>query len=716
MSDKPTFFSELKRRNVYKVAVAYAVVSWLIIQIATQVFPFFEIPNWAVRLVVILLILGFPVALVLSWAFEITPEGIKRETEVSPNESITAHTGRKLVVLTVILAVVAAGLFAWQMSRGLGFTRLETVGAAANSPPKQDGKPTASPRTDGLAAAQPPTPVPEKSIAVLPFENFSDDKQNAFFADGVQDEILTDLAKIADLKVISRTSVMQYKDTAKRNLPEIAQALKVAHILEGSVQRASNHVRVNAQLIDARTDAHLWAQRFDGDLADVFAIQTEIAQKIADQLQAVLSPKEQAALAAKPTKDPAAYDLYLRAKEIDHSSTTPLAAQMQEEIQLLEQAVARDPNFVPALCLMARTHLETYWFNYDHTDARLNQAKTAIDAAARLQPDSGEVHFARALLYYWGGRDYAPALAELNLARRTLPNDGNVVYFIGAVERRQGLWEDSIRHMEEALKLDPQNGSIVSELTGSYAAGKRYPDAARVMDEGLRWKPKDFVFEFTRASLERDARADLRPLQSMLSDDSAGTADQDTVAAARMFLAMDQRDFAAAKRALADYKSPDFANAGFITPREMCEGQIAQDTGQAAAAQSALLVARERASATVAKRPNDAKALAILGYIDARLGRKTEAVREGEHATELLPVEKDSLDGPAILGYLASIYVRVEQPDRSLDLLERVAPMPWGPSYGDLKLNNDWDPLRSNPRFQKLVASLAPKDLPAPNK
>jgi TolB-like protein/Flp pilus assembly protein TadD len=679
--------------------VAYAVVSWLIIQIATQVFPFFEIPNWAVRLVVILLILGFPIALVLSWAFEITPEGIKRESKVSPEESITHHTGRKLVGLTIVVAVLAAGLFAYQWLRP--------------AHRQMEGGAPATPGKDGLAGARPSTPIPEKSIAVLPFENFSDDKQNAFFADGVQDEILTDLAKIADLKVISRTSVMQYKDTAKRNLPEIAAALKVAHILEGSVQRAANHVRVNAQLIDARSDAHLWAQRFDGDLADVFAIQTEIAQKIADQLQAVLSPKEQAALAAKPTKDTAAYDLYLRAKEIAHGTTSFLTHPIEEQIHLLDQAVALDPAFVPALCLLARSHLQFYWFNYDHTDARLNKAKKAIDTAALLQPDAGEVHFARALLYYWGSRDYAPALAELSLAHRAMPNDGNVVYFIGVVGRRQGLWEDSVRHMEDALKLDPQNGSIVGELEGTYAAGKRYSDAARVLEDALRWKPNDFIFQSALGDIDRQARADLRRSQSALFGDSSKTADQDTVAISRMSLALDERDFAAAKKALADYKDPDLASAGFITPRELYEGQIAQGTGDVAAAQSAFRIARERAAVTVAKRPTDAKALSILGYIDARLGRKDDAVREGERAKDLLPVQKDSLDGPVILTGLASIYVRAGQPDRALDVLERVAPMPWGPSYGDLKLSDDWDSLRSKPRFQKIVASLAPKNLAA---
>ena len=683
------FFSELKRRNVYKVAVAYAIVSWLLIQAASILFPTYEAPPWVMKVFVAVVVLGFPVALTLAWAFEITPEGIKRAEDVSPNESITRTTGRKLVGITTALAVIAAGLFAFQFLR-----------------PKAP--------VVALSAVVVAPAIPEKSIAVLPFENLSDDKQNAYFTDGVQDEILTDLAKIADLKVISRTSVMQYKDTAKRDLPEIAQALKVAHVLEGSVQRLANRVRVNAQLIDARTDAHLWAERYDRDLADVFAIQSEIAQKIADQLQAVLSPKEKAAIAAKPTNNIAAYDLYLRAKEIDQTLGTG-AEETKQEVALLDDAVARDPTAVPAFCLLARAHLNLYWFNYDHTPARLELARKALDAAARLQPDAGEVHLTRAVFYYWGSRDYAPALAELALARRFLPNDSIVLKFLGFVERRQGRWEEATHDFEEALKLDPRNGNNVADLAGTYMARKRYGEAARVLDDGLRWKPHEFVFESMRAHVDRLRSADLRRLQSVLAGEYPKTADSD-LAQNRLSLALIQRDFRAAEKALLDYKGADFAARRSITPREVYEGVVARGLGELEKAQSSFLAARDRAAATVAKRPDDAKALMILAEIDARLGRKEEAVREGEHAAELLPVAKDAFEGPEIQTRLAALYGQVGQPDRALDLLARVAQMPGGPTYGDLKLDLDWDPLRGDPRFEKIVASLAPKDLPAGSK
>ena len=686
------FFAELKRRNVYKVAVAYAVAAWLLIQVATQVFPFFEIPNWAVRLVVVLLALGFPVALILAWAFEITPEGIKRESEIEAGQSITHRTGRKLVALTAVLAVIAAGLFVFQ------FLRRNPI--APRSPSEEL-------RRDKESEAAPAS-IPAKSIAVLPFENLSSDKDNAYFTDGVQDEILTDLAKIADLKVISRTSVMQYKDAAKRNLPDIAQALKVAHVLEGSVQRAEHRVRVTAQLIDARTDAHLWAQRYDGDLSDVFAIQSEIAQKIADQLQAVLSPKERTAIADKPTSDLAAYDLYLRAVQLEHG--TKADPDLRERFRLLEDATARDPSFVPALCALAQAHLHMYWFNLDHTEARLAQAKKAIDAAERLKPDAGEVHVAKALLHYWGSRDYEAALSELRRARTSLPNDASVLFVTGTIERRQGHFEEAMRDFEDSLKLDPQNGLIVSELAGSYLDAKRYPDALRVLDEALRWNPTDLEFAAIRVEVAYESAADLRPLEALLAGELVKTGDPDFVASFQIGLALFRRDYAAAQKALAGYKAPYFGGyPGFKVPREVTEGFIARQMGDSKKAESAFLAARERAAANVAAQPDDAKPLAVLGEVDAFLGRKDEAIREGERAAELLPVARDAVDGPLILTYLAEIYAQTGQPDRALDVLERVAPMNWGPHYGDLKLDMTWDPLRGNPRFEKIIASLAPK-------
>src|SRR5438067_4677110 len=464
------FFAELKRRNVYKVAVAYAIVAWLLIQVATQVFPFFEIPNWTVRLVVLLLILGFPIALFLAWAFEITPEGIKRAEDVSPNESITHHTGRKLVWLTVMLAVIAAGLLAFQLLR-----------------PKSATTAAASTTSTTASAA-----LPEKSIAVLPFENLSRDPDNAFFTDGVQDEILTDLAKVADLKVISRTSVMQYKSGVQRNLREIAQQLGVAHLVEGSVQRVSNRVRVNAQLIDARNDAHLWAQTYDRDLADVFAIQSEVAKAIADQLQAKLSPSEKSAIEQRPTSDVAAFELYSRARNlILNTGFSAIAAQnLRSGIDLLNQALVRDPSFFAAQCQLADAHVRSYNL-LDHTPERRASAEAAIGAAFRLRPDAGEAHLARAGHLYSAYLNYDGALAELEVARGTMPTSPPIFELTGFIARPRGAHDAGLHNLQRAVELDPRNFFTLQQLSISYHVLRRYAEEIAVEDRALSIKPDD---------------------------------------------------------------------------------------------------------------------------------------------------------------------------------------------------------------------------------
>src|SRR5213082_2386394 len=371
------FFSELKRRNVYKVAVAYAVVAWLLIQVATQVFPFFELPNWAVQMVVLAMVIGFPIAVVCSWAFEMTPEGIKLERDL--DRRVTRKTGRKLTALITVVAALAAGVTTFRFLHSQQALEKE--------------KPTS------LAAE-----IDSKSIAVLPFENLSEEKANAYFADGMQDEILINLARIADLKVISRTSVMQYKTDAQRNLREIGQQLGVAFLLEGRVQRAANRVRVNAQLIDSRNGANVWAQTYDRDLADVFAIQSEIAKTIAGQLQAKLSPNEKKAIEQPPTTDLAAFDLYSRAKSLllKAAFSATYEPDLRKAIDLLDEAVKRDPSFFDAYCQLAYAHEYLYGqTGSDHTPARLALAEAALQAATRLRPDAAETHLARAQYLYY---------------------------------------------------------------------------------------------------------------------------------------------------------------------------------------------------------------------------------------------------------------------------------------------------------------------------
>ncbi|PYJ72708.1 MAG: hypothetical protein DME75_03855, partial [Verrucomicrobia bacterium] len=519
------------------------------------------------RLVVLLLIIGFPVAMILAWAFELTPEGIKRAEDVDLNKSLTRKTGRKLdfFIIGVLLAVVAILLF-------------------------QRLHPNVSPAVSSSL---------EKSIAVLPFENLSRDPDNAFFTDGVQDEILTDLAKIADLKVISRTSVMQYKNTATRNLPEIAQALKVAHVLEGSVQRSANRVRVSAQLIDARNDTHVWAEKYDRDLADVFAIQSEIAQKIADQLQAKLSPKEKSAINERPTSDLVAYDLYLRAKERIYDAYIQTNPGREKEdyfkaVQFLDQALARDPAFLLAYCQLANAHDLMYFTNFDHTEKRLALAETSVRAAVRLQPDSGETRLAQAIHFYWGYRDYDGARKELAKAQTALPNNARIFQFLGLIDRRQGLWEEAIRNLERAVDLDPRNAGTLSDLGVTYFNLRRYEEAIAVAYRGLALEPRSAFLRTYPAWVGVDADANLAPLRATLNTiEAEGPASAAEVAGIFFQTALRERDPAGAARALANIPSEGYIKeADYDIPHAWHEGLLAKLRQDAPAAHAAFMAAR----------------------------------------------------------------------------------------------------------------------------
>jgi TolB-like protein len=556
--------------------------------------------------------------------------------------------------------------------------------------------------------------VLEKSIAVLPFENLSDEKQNAYFTDGVQDEILTDLAKIADLKVISRTSVMQYRTGVARNLRKIGEELGVAHLLEGSVQRAANRVRVNAQLIDARNDAHLWAQTYDRDLADVFAIQSEIAKAIADQLQAKLSPSEKKAIEQAPTADVAAFDLYSRARTL-LSSISFSAATRQVLLQaadLLNQAIARDRSFFEAYCQLAYTHDQLYFLGTDHTPARLASAEAAIQAAFRLRPDAGEAHLARAENLYRGHLDYDGALAELDIARRTLPNDPRVFELTGFIARRQGKDEEGLHNLERALELDPRNYYTLQQIALSYSNLRRYPEEAAILDRGLAIKPDDVETKVVRALVELDWKADPRPLHQTIDSILERTpAAIQSVADSWLICALAERDATAAERALAALGENTFGNDAVQFSRSFGEGLIARMAKDESKARSAFAAARSQQEKIVQSEPNYGPALCVLGVIDAGLGRKEEALREGKRAVELLPVEKDSINGTSMIAYFAIIAAWVGDKDLACQQLASASRVSgYGlHSYGQLKLLPYWDPLRGDPRFEKIVTSLAPK-------
>ena len=574
------------------------------------------------------------------------------------------------------------------------------------------GSPTiAQPSSEGVAGAV--ASIPEKSIAVLPFENLSDAKENTYFADGVQDEILTDLAKIADLKIISRTSVMHYKSGVARNLREIAQQLGVAHVVEGAVQRSGNRVRVNAQLIDARSNRQLWGETYDRGLADVFAIQSQIAKAIADQLQAKLSPSEKAAIERPPTGDITAFDLYTRGKNLLLTTTfsSSAGANLLQAADLLNQAVARDPAFVEAYCQLAWTHDLLYLFGLDHTPARLALADAAVQAAFRLRPDAGEVHLARAQNLYRGYLDYNGALAELEVARHSLPNDSRIFELTGYIQRRQGRWEEAVRNLERAADLDPRNVDILQQIALSYADLRRYPQEKLALDRALAIEPNDAEMKETRASADFDWKADTRPLhQTIDSIRATNPAAIPSIAGDWLNCALAERDAVAAKNALlGSGENPPLHDEAVHFNRPFITGLIARMMKNDDEAHAAFTAARAEQEKTVQAQPDYGPPLCVLGLIDAALGRKEEALREGRRAVELLPVQKDAINGPLMYAYFAMIAAWTGDKDLACEQLAIAIRYPSSLSYGRLKLLPFWDPLRGDPCFEKIVASLAPK-------
>ena len=567
--------------------------------------------------------------------------------------------------------------------------------------------------------AAPTTPsapvIAEKSIAVLPFENMSRDPDNAFFTDGVQDQVLTALAKVADLKVISRTSVMQYKSGVARNLREIAQQLGVTHVLEGSVQRAGNKVRVNAQLVNARTDMHEWAENYDRPVDDVFAIQSEIAKAIADQLQAKLSPKEKSAIEQAPTRDLVAFDLYSRAKSlILTTSFSAIGGQnLRKAVELLEQALARDSSFFLAQCQLAYAHDNLYFLGLDHTPARLAAAQAAVETAFRLQPDAGEAHLARAEHLYRGYLDYDGALAELEIARKSLPNDPRVFELTGYIARRRGRHEDGLRNLQRAVELDPRNFFTLQQIALSYLRLRRYADEAAVLDRALEIKPDDVDTKIIRAQVELDWKGNTRPLHQAIEEIRSKDPEAiKSVADTWLICALAERDAAAAEAALGALGDNSFGADAVPLHRGFGEGLIARMTKDEAKARSAFTQERVAQEKRIAEQPEYGPAYCVLGLIDAALGRKEEALREGRRAMELLPVEKDSINGAHMIEYFAITAAWVGEKDVACEQLARAEQLTgYGTiTYGQLKLMPYWDPLRGDPRFEKMVADLAPKE------
>jgi len=546
-------------------------------------------------------------------------------------------------------------------------------------------------------------------IAVLPFENLSDDKEDAFFADGVQDDILTKLAKIADLKVISRTSVMGYR--GKRDLRQIGRALGVSHVLEGTARRSGGKVHVNAQLVDTRTDVGVWADEYEMDLKAAFAIPSEIAQKVAQELHAKISAAEKASIQQPPTSDFAAYDLYVRANNLLLTSFSSAArAKLLQAADLLNQAVARDPLFFHAYCQLAHTHGLLYLLGVDHTPERLASMEAAVQAAVRLRPDAGEAHLARAENLYFGYLDYDGALAQLELARRSLPNNFQVLAVQGYIQRRQGRWEESTRNLERAIDLDPRNFYLLQQIALSYGLLRRYADEISVLRRAFAIEPDDVNTNVALAAVQFHWKADTRPLhQTIDSIRATNPGALPNVANDWLSCALAERDVAEATNALNSFGELPLTDYVVHANRPLIEGvlaRLAKDEDKARAAFTAARTLQERA---VQDEPDYGPPRCVLGLIDAALGRKEEAVREGRRAVELLSVEKDAINGPLMIKYLAMIAAWAGDKDLACEQLAVAVQPPSTVSYGQLKLEPNWDSLRGDPRFEKIVASLAPK-------
>ncbi len=691
------FFAELKRRNVIRMAGLYLVGAWLLVQVAGTVLPMFGAPDWLPRSIVILLAIGFVPAIIFAWAFELTPSGLKRDEEVTPAESIAPQTARRMDRL--IIAVLALALLYFGFDKFVLAPRRQAAFIA--SAQKHDAAPT---------AAKSSAVINNKSIAVLPFENLSADKDNVYFATGMQDEILTRLAGIRDLKVISRSSTEQYASRPP-NLKIVAEQLGVATVLEGSVQKAGAAVHINVQLLDARSDSHLWAQSYDRDLKDVFGVQRDVAEKVADALKAQLLPAESARIASVPTQNPEAHDLYLRAnahfqRAYDQAALT--SKELPPAIDLYEQALSKDPGFALAAAMLAQAHMRTYWELPDHSEARLASAKAAADKALALQPDLGEAHVALGTYWYYGHRDYTQALQQLDLARKSLPNSATVELYVGAILRRQGQWSDAITHVQRAIVLDPRSSLSIDLLAAAYQALRRYAEADQVYARAVAVTQDPTDEQITQAYNSVVWKGDLAPLRAALGSLTAGSDDYPGNALSFFQLGWWSRDYpAAVKTAETDTATNWTGQSNEIFPRHLYLAWAYQASGDNTKAESLYAEVRAQMLAALQQRPDDPNLHLALGFAGAGLGLKDEAIREGRKATALLPVSRDALSGSSYLGFLAQLYVRLGENDQALDTLRKLLALPSSGvaiSPALLKLDPVWDPLRKDPRFQKLVA------------
>jgi TolB-like protein/Tfp pilus assembly protein PilF len=657
------FFEEVKRRKVYRVAAAYVIAAGGIIQLASAAFPAWELPNWALRLVIMLLLIGFPIALILAWAFDVTPQGIR----ATPSATAPRMHRRRNVIMLVATGVIVSAI--------AGFFLL----------------PRASARKI------------DKSIAVLPFENLSDERENAYFADGIQDDILTNLSKIGDLKVISRTSVMSYRGNA-RNVREIGKALGVSTILEGSVRREGKRVRVNVQLINATNDEHLWANNYDRDLTDVFMLQSDLAREITSALQAKLSPSEKAMMAHQPTENGEAYLAFVQAHNL-FAALEDLDKLKQGE-QLYERAIQLDPKF--ALAFARYSQLESWIVHtFERTPARREKARTLAEQALQLQPDLPEAHLALGFSYYYGDNNYDAALREFEIAQRGLPNESEAYLAIGAIQRRQGKWAESTASLEKAASLNPKDIWPLQNLAFNYQMLRNFSEANTTIDRALALDPNALGPLEVKSRLAIAEKGDLSVAEKAFQTVKSMPMNNEEklrIAGTRADFFLLERKY---KEGLREVESvPDdlltsipAALSGKYYLIGFARNALQDETG----ARAAFLKAKDFVEAQLKQSPDAADIHIQLAKVLAYLGEKDAALAEAKRAAELLPESKDAFGGPEITAGVAQVYCIVGENTRAIEVLDGLLSRPSEVTVPGLRLSPVWDPLRNDPQFQALL-------------
>ncbi|HET9418580.1 MAG TPA: hypothetical protein VFO30_04495 [Chthoniobacterales bacterium] len=661
------FFGELKRRKVYRVAIAYVVASWALAQGLAQVLPVFDISNSVIRAVIALLLIGFPVALIFAWIFDITPSGIERTPEAAPQPMARAQRQRSLILLAALGVLVAAAA---------GFFLLPR--AAAHKI--------------------------DKSIAILPFENLSDDKENAYFADGIQDDVLTNLSKIGDLKVISRTSVMGYRGKTG-NAREIGKTLGVANILEGSVRRAGNKVRVNVQLIDATNDKHIWAEDYDGDLTDVFKIQTDLAREIAAALQAKLSPSEKEHLERKPTQNSEAYLAFVRAHDLWSTAVEDLAKLKFSE-QTYQHAIDLDPNF--ALAYARYAQLESWIIHsFENTAERRAKARSLAQRAIELQPQLPEAHLALGFVRYYVDNDFDAAAQEFEIAQRGLPNESEVYLALGAIQRRQGKWDQSNASLEKAVSLNPKDIWTLQNLAINYEMQRNFDAANKTIDRALAIDANAVGPLELKGKIAIEEKGDLSlPEQILARMDSVPKTPEieAKLGAIRVTVFLFQRKFESAARAAESLPDAKLTTVpGLLCSKYTAIGVAKKALRDEAGAREVLAKAKALAEADISQNPDSAASHARLAEALAWLGEKDAALAEIERAQQLLPLSKDAFEGPEMVAKAAEIHAILGDPAGAVSMLDDLLQRPSSVTLGMLKVNPVWDPIRKDPQFQRLI-------------